>query len=200
MALLNVAMSIECTEVEGPGKRYALWVQGCLLRCVDCCNPEMLTITPRRIVDATVVADEILVARVRHEIEGVTFLGGEPMLQAKGLAVVARCCRDEGLSVMTFTGYTLEELRARSLPGSEELLTFTDILVDGPYLPERRETERNWVGSRNQRFHYLSRRHDASIEQDPRYKRGVEVRVGSDGGVTLNGWPARGSDEKKRFA
>ena len=36
---LSVAQIVRCTEAEGPGKRYALWFQGCPLRCPSCCNP-----------------------------------------------------------------------------------------------------------------------------------------------------------------
>src|SRR4051812_10819834 len=41
-ARLRLAQVIACTEAEGPGRRFAVWVQGCPLRCPGCCNPEML--------------------------------------------------------------------------------------------------------------------------------------------------------------
>src|SRR6059058_3547475 len=41
-AIVSVAHIVPCTEAEGPGKRFALWFQGCPLRCPGCCNPEML--------------------------------------------------------------------------------------------------------------------------------------------------------------
>ena len=109
MARLNIADWIECTEVEGPGKRFALWVQGCLLRCHDCCNPHMFDMSPRNIIEADQVLKWICIAKDKHDIEGVTFLGGEPMLQAKGLSVVACECKKIGLSVVVFTGYTLDK-------------------------------------------------------------------------------------------
>src|SRR5947208_855180 len=40
--VLSVAQVVPCTEAEGPGRRFALWFQGCPLRCPGCCNPEML--------------------------------------------------------------------------------------------------------------------------------------------------------------
>ena len=42
MPSLPVAQFVPRTEAEGPGRRFALWVQGCPLRCKGCCNPEML--------------------------------------------------------------------------------------------------------------------------------------------------------------
>jgi len=39
---LQVAQIVPCTEAEGPGRRFALWFQGCPLRCPGCCNPEFI--------------------------------------------------------------------------------------------------------------------------------------------------------------
>ena len=89
---------------------------------------------------------------------------------------------------MVFTGYTFEECRRDPLPGVAELLTATDVLVDGAYLRDRPERVRNWVGSTNQRFHYLSDAYDASIETDPQYRHVVELRE-ENGRVYLNGCP-----------
>jgi anaerobic ribonucleoside-triphosphate reductase activating protein len=93
---LNLASWIPCTEVEGPGKRAALWVQGCDKRCVGCCNPDYLKIVEREILKAEAMVDRLLEAQAEWGLEGVTFLGGEPFLQAQGLAVVAEgVSRDE---------------------------------------------------------------------------------------------------------
>lgn len=106
---------------------------------------------PRTLVEADDVAGWIEQARSRYGIEGVTFLGGEPVPQARGLARVAQLIRPLGLSVMLFTGYRLEELAHMGLPGVEELLGLTDLVVDGPFIASRPELVRNWVGSTHQR-------------------------------------------------
>lgn len=191
MTWLNVAAFTPCTESEGPGRRAALWVQGCAKRCPGCCNPGYLAIVERELVPAIDVLASIADAHARFGLEGVTFLGGEPMLQAQGLAVVAAGCHELGLSVMTFTGYTIAELDSLHLPGATALLAATDVLVDGPYLSDQPEQSRNWVGSLNQRFHYLSARYEPSIETDSRWARSFEVQVGVDGVVRLNGWPTK---------
>lgn len=51
-AWLNLGSWVDCTEVEGPGRRAALWVQGCLKRCPSCCNPGHLPLVARRRVPA----------------------------------------------------------------------------------------------------------------------------------------------------
>ena len=122
-----------------------------------------------------------------HRIEGITLLGGEPLAHAAGAAVLARAAHGLGLSVMVFTGYTLEE--ARRMPDAAELLAETDILVDGPYLRDRPETRRRWIGSANQRVHFLS---DRCRADDPRWllPNTLEIRLRGPE-LAVNGFPAR---------
>ncbi|MFM0349825.1 4Fe-4S single cluster domain-containing protein [Paraburkholderia sp. RL17-347-BIC-D] len=192
MSWLNIASRLPYTEAEGPGRRAALWVQGCDKRCHGCCNPGYLRIEQRELVQADEVISWLEAAHRDHDLEGITFLGGEPMLQAKGLALVAEGARRLDLSVMVFSGYTVEELEALRLPGSDALLSATDVLVDGPYESALPERHRRWSGSTNQRFHYLTNRYDVSIEgRDDTVERTVEWRIRADGTVFMNGWPER---------
>src|SRR5687767_14548277 len=129
--MLSIAQIVEDTEAEGPGRRFALWVQGCPMRCPGCCNPEMLRFEGGESVAPDLLADRIL--GVVPQVEGVSFLGGEPFAQATGLAEVARVVRRAGRSVMVYTGFTLGELRAKKDVGVDALLEETDLLVDGRY-------------------------------------------------------------------
>lgn len=189
---LNVAARIPCTSVEGPGSRYALWVQGCDIDCPGCCNQELLPFVRRKVMSSSEIVLEIERAREFHAIEGVTFLGGEPAYQAKGLAEIAASSQLQGLSVMIFTGFQLGKLRQRNLTGVEHLLSHTDVVVDGPFVAARRDTRRNWVGSENQRFHYLTQRYDSSIETSSNGRHAVEVRIGLDDRLEINGFPLIG--------
>lgn len=149
----------------------------------------MFALEPQTIVSSYEVLKWILKAKDLHMIEGVTFLGGEPMLQAKGLAEVAKSVKEAGLSVMVFTGYLIEELQDLGFVGVHELLANTDILVDGPFIESCLERVRNWAGSENQRFHFLTDRYSSGNEYDPRFPYGFEIRIGLDGKIGLNGWP-----------
>ncbi len=189
MYWLNIASRLPCTEAEGPGRRAALWVQGCNKRCRGCCNPSYLQLVERELVSASSVIEWLESAHHAHDLEGVTFLGGEPMLQAQGLAVVAQGAQSLGLSVMVFSGYTKNELNVMQLPGVDQLLRYTDVLVDGPYEASLPEISRRWAGSTNQQFHYLTARYDARIESNGEVERVLEVRLGTDGSVFINGWP-----------
>lgn len=188
---LRVAAFLKVTEAEGPGRRAALWVQGCSIRCPGCCNPHLFSAEGGQEREVSAVVAEI--AEVRSEIEGVTFLGGEPFEQAAPLSDLAREVRRLGLSVMTFTGYTLEELRARTDPAVDALLASTDLLVDGRYEAALPERARRWAGSTNQRFHFLTARYAPGVERISAEvpERTVEARISPGGHVLLTGWPER---------
>lgn len=190
-APLPIATFLPVTEAEGPGRRAALWVQGCSIRCPGCCNPHLFPAEGGREVTADALLNEL--RAVRTEIEGITFLGGEPFEQAAGLAELARGAHGLGLSVMIFTGYTLEELRSRASAEIDALLAETDLLVDGRYQAEHPERSRRWAGSTNQRFHFLTSRYAPGIELlSPAVpERTVEARIGPDGQLLLTGWPER---------
>jgi anaerobic ribonucleoside-triphosphate reductase activating protein len=198
---LRVGARVPVTRVEGPGARYALWVQGCSIRCPGCCNPHLFDAAGGTVVTIDVLLAEIRAAR--PAIEGVTFLGGEPFEQAAALARVAAGAQALGLSVMVFSGYALEELRARAESGVASLLQATDVLVDGRYEATRPERGRLWAGSENQRFHYLTDRYSREIELPPPGAplREVEVRIEADGRIAANGWPTwRGSVQGRAVA
>jgi anaerobic ribonucleoside-triphosphate reductase activating protein len=184
---LQVAQIVPCTEAEGPGRRFALWFQGCPLRCPGCCNPEFIPFAGGQAMTLAEVLRMLDEAR-GDGIEGITLLGGEPLAHAAASAALARATRDRGLTVMVFSGYTLEEVRAKGDPDVDAVLAHTDILVDGPYVRERPDTTRRWIGSTNQRIHFLSDRYRAD---DPcwRERNTLEIRV-RGGEVSVNGFPA----------
>ncbi len=184
---MRVAQLVPCTEAEGPGRRFAVWVQGCPLGCPGCCNPEL---QPReggeeRALDELAAA--LREAQDRHGLEGLTLTGGEPFAQAAEAAALAARARDAGLTVMVFSGYTRAELEASAEPAARELLGASDLLVDGRFLRERPEPRRRWIGSANQRLHILSARYD---EADPRFTAANQVEIRLRGGaLEVNGWP-----------
>lgn len=183
----RVAQIVPCTEAEGPGRRFALWFQGCPLRCPGCCNPEFLNFEGGESRTFVEVLAQLDAAR-GEAIEGITLLGGEPLAHAIAAASLAIAARQRGLTVMVFSGYMLEQ--ARSMGSDvETLLKNTDILVDGPYMRELPDTSRRWVGSTNQRIHFLTDRYRPD-DACWRERNTLEIRV-RDGEVSVNGFPAR---------
>ncbi len=189
---LRVAQWVEDTEAEGPGRRFALWVQGCSLRCPGCCNPEMFAADKGGALhDVDALVEKVLAV---PGIEGISILGGEPFEQTEGLAELATRLREAGRSVMIFSGYTLSELHAMKSPHVERLLGTTDLLVDGRYEKDKPDTSRRWVGSTNQQLHFLTPRYSAAAFRAPNT---VELRF-ENGALTINGWPAAADAVRRR--
>jgi anaerobic ribonucleoside-triphosphate reductase activating protein len=189
--MLQVAQIVPCTEAEGPGRRFALWFQGCPLRCPGCCNPEMLPFEGGHRSTVAAVLEQLDAVLAETRLEGITLLGGEPLAHAVPAAALARAAWQRGLSVMVFTGFTLAEIRAMPDAAVHELLACTDLLVDGPYLRDQPEPRRRWVGSANQQIHFLTKRYRSD---DPCWQRPntLEIRLrGRE--VTINGFPAAGA-------
>lgn len=183
---LNLAALALETEAEGPGRRIAFWVQGCMRRCIGCCNPEMQPLREACMVETGDLIRVLEQSHAMHDAEGVTFVGGEPLLQAEGLADIAGWARGNGLTVLVFTGFLYPNVLDEHLPGVERLLASTDLLVDGPFEQEHYDTQRAWVGSTNQKLHHLTDVYPKGIEyQTPRQ---MEVRISAKD-IIVNGWP-----------
>ena len=123
-------------------------------------------------------------AEKRKDLEGLTLLGGEPFDQAQEAAQLAKEAKKHGLSVLTFTGYRLEELRKKG-PAERKLLKRTDLLIDGPFEEEKKSFDRPLVGSSNQRFHFLTDRYKK--EDIMSWKNSFEIRIDQDGRIWING-------------
>ena len=188
---VSVASTRDRSLREGPGARYVIWVQGCSLKCKGCFNPHFWSQHGGTIRDVDSLVDDVVAARNKYpEIEGVTFLGGEPFEQAEPLAELSSKLRDHDFSIMVFSGYTLAELKdsqSSEYKSRLDLLASVDLLVDGRYQKENVDTDRPWVGSKNQEFHFLTGRYSAETLFNS-VRDGLEIKVLKSGEVQINGW------------
>ena len=144
---LRVSGIINESIVDGPGIRLVVFAQGCERRCPGCHNPETHAPDGGRETD---ISEIVTMIKANPLLRGVTFSGGEPFLQARAFACLARLSREAGLDVMVYSGYTIEEIL--EIGGEyRELLEETDILVDGPYIEGQRTLGALYKGSANQR-------------------------------------------------
>lgn len=189
-----VARVVPATSVEGPGLRTAIWVAGCTIRCPGCFNDHLF----EQAMGRPTRHDQIIQTALAHGVEGISLLGGEPFDQASRLVPLAVAAQRAGLGVVTFTGYTFGALISRVRrgdSGTEALLRGTDLLLDGPYMRDRPERHRPWIGSTNQGFRYLSTRYEWIAESLPETLDALEVRVLVSGEVQINGWAPSASLE-----
>lgn len=134
--------------VDGPGFRYAAFVQGCNHACPGCHNPQTHDFNGGYDVTVGEVFDDIV---QNPRIKGVTFSGGEPFEQVDALLELAKAIKANGLNLMCYSGYTYEELQDRHDMATDRLLEMLDILVDGRFVESLKNLELAYRGSENQR-------------------------------------------------
>ncbi|MFM7437851.1 MAG: 4Fe-4S single cluster domain-containing protein, partial [Snowella sp.] len=83
---LNIMGYVDESEVNGPGVRAVVWVQGCLRECPSCFNPASWSFDENQLISVEELAQKIL---SNSKNQGVTFSGGEPFWQAESLAQLA---------------------------------------------------------------------------------------------------------------
>lgn len=179
---MRLAATVPCTTAEGPFSRYAVWVQGCSVRCPGCCNPQMFDANRGRAVDVATLAQDIT---SKADIEGLTVLGGEPSDQLAAVTELAQRVAEQGLGVIVFSGRRRDELEA--LTGFPRLWQTLDTLVDGRFEASRQDTTRRFVGSTNQTLHHRTPRY-----ADPGLWRGaarLEVVIDEHGRLEMHGAP-----------
>jgi len=176
---LRLAHIVTKTHSEGPGLRTAIWTQGCTIRCPGCCNPELFGTRGGRDVSI----DEVVASC--GEVEGLTVVGGEPFEQPEGLAALVDAL-PRHVSRLVFSGYRLEDLRSRGCRYTDAVLAGLDVLVDGPYDASKPDDSRRFVGSTNQRIHFLTDRYGPDDFRGPAT---MELRY-KDGKLVVVGWPA----------
>jgi anaerobic ribonucleoside-triphosphate reductase activating protein len=163
------------TQALGPGLRSVAWVQGCPFHCPGCIAPDWIPRQPACEVRPADLAAELL---AHPGVTGFTFSGGEPMVQAAGLAEVIRIARyQRDLTLICFTGFRLAELRDRPPgPGVAGLLAETDVLIDGRYVAARNDG-RGMRGSSNQDVHMLTGRLAGATAELTGGARRAEIRL-----------------------
>ena len=179
---ISLAAMVSRTRSEGPGERFALWVQGCSIRCPGCCNPEMQPFSGGH----SYTMGELLQKIVDAEVEGVSILGGEPFDQAQSLGVLARELQKRDIGIVVFSGYEMDEIEARE--EFQLLFQHTDLLKTGPYIQSRRSRKIRWMGSENQRFHFLTDRYRNHPDIRQNYTQSITLDL-SEGEINASGWP-----------
>ncbi len=150
---MNIRISGTANDsiVDGPGIRYTVFTQGCPHGCKGCHNPQTHDFNGGKVIDSSILIDEI---KDNPLLDGVTFSGGEPFCQARVLSQMGRQIKQEGLNIVTYTGYLFEYLvkNANDQNGYMDLLKYTDILIDGRFEIEQRSIDALFKGSTNQRL------------------------------------------------
>lgn len=181
---LSIGTWLISEEVNGPGRRLVLWLQGCHFACPECFNPEFHDASKGIRLSCADIVELITAA---PDIEGVTLSGGEPLLQVQSLLPLLRWIKAEGFTLVCYSGYRLEELNSGVVSLAEEFLTLCDVLIDGRF-DVQEKTPLLWRGSKNQNVHFLTDRYsDFKEAADKTGTKQVELIQGN-GTLTTTGF------------
>ena len=155
---MNYGKINTCDIANGPGVRVSLFVSGCRNHCKGCFNPETWNFGyGQPFTDETM--NYILEALDRKYIDGFTILGGDPFEPENQNIVVCilRKVREvyPYINIWVYTGYLYDVDLVKGgkvwTEFTNEILSYIDTLVDGPFIEEEKDITLQFRGSRNQR-------------------------------------------------
>lgn len=134
--------------LNGDGLRTVLWVAGCSHGCKNCHNPITWDICGGIPFDEA-AKNELFEALEPDYVSGITFSGGDPLhmqnREEVGQLMEEVRTRFPHKTIWVYTGYLWDDVK--DLP----YVKLADVLVDGPFIEEQKDTTLHWKGSANQR-------------------------------------------------
>ena len=134
----------------GPGIRTSIFVTGCSLNCKNCFN-ELYQDPNYGEVWTNYTTDLVIDYLNKDEISGLTILGGEPFESAKDLVRIVENIKEKNQKpIWIYSGYTFDSLIKDE--DSYKLLSLVNVLVDGPFIEDKKNLKLKFRGSENQRI------------------------------------------------
>lgn len=156
---MNYATIKNCDIANGPGVRVSLFVSGCTHRCKGCFNEVAWDFDYGEPFTQDTI-DKILKMLAPEHIQGITLLGGEPF-EPQNQPMLLELLRQikqkyPEKSIWAFSGYLFEKdiLSGKLGPQeiTQEFVGYLDVLVDGPFIQEKKDLSLRFRGSSNQRI------------------------------------------------
>lgn len=152
---MNYATIKNCDIANGPGVRVSLFVSGCTHRCPGCFNQVAWDFDYGEPFTEETVQSILNMLRPNY-IRGLTLLGGEPFEPQNQPAIVELLRRIKTelptKSIWAFSGYLYDDIVSGKLGNTKEYLSYLDVLVDGPFILEKKNLSLRFRGSENQRL------------------------------------------------
>ena len=156
---MNYAEIKNCDIANGPGVRVSLFVSGCTHHCKGCFNEVAWDFGYGKPFTQETI-NEILTMLKPSYIRGLTLLGGEPFEPQNQKGIVELLRKIKGAmpdkSIWAFSGYLFDRDILSGRLGdwkvTQEYLSYLDVLVDGPFVEEKKNLSLRFRGSENQRL------------------------------------------------
>lgn len=136
---------IRGTTVDGPGFRTSIYLAGCNHHCQGCHNPQTWDFNNGTETELSEILDI-----VEEEDFNVTLTGGDPLYNPETTRILIHEIKRNRRNVWVYTGYTWEEITASPLLLSA--IQEADVVVDGKFQEEMKNTDLPFRGSENQRI------------------------------------------------
>lgn len=169
--MLNISSIEKNNYVNGNGCRYVIWLQGCNFKCKNCWNKYTWRTEIKILKSVEDIFNDILLTTT---IDGITFTGGEPLLQADELYKLAILIRNEtNLGIQIFTGY--EQFEKRS-DVQNKLLQLADTIVYGRFDDSKINNNQNVVNQNKNFWEYNNT--------------DIEIDIKDDASLIITGYPS----------
>lgn len=150
--------------VNGSGLRTVIWLSGCSHNCPGCFNTETHDPTSGILFDEK-AKEELMADLATAWCAGITLTGGDPLFVNNRKEVITLCKeikeKFRTKTIWLYTGYWWDEILTE--PSMVEILSYVDVICDGPFIESQKNSKLKWVGSSNQhvigvvdRIHQLS--------------------------------------------
>lgn len=144
--------------VAGDGLCVSFYAQGCPHRCKGCHNPETWDFKDGKEFKPEIINDIIYGLNAQGIERSFCILGGEPLctenLFLTALLIKSVKEKKPNTKIYLWTGYLYEDLIKIPSPHMKTILENIDVLIDGPFIQERRDITLALRGSSNQRILY----------------------------------------------
>ena len=155
---MNYATIKNCDIANGPGVRISLFVSGCTHHCKGCFNEVAWDFDYGEPFTQQTIRTILDMMKPGY-IKGLTLLGGEPF-EPENQGPIVELLRQvkkayPQKSIWAFSGYLYEKITSHTLGDwavTQEFLSYLDVLVDGPFVEEKKNLALRFRGSENQRL------------------------------------------------
>ena len=156
--ILNYIETYKTDTTNGVGIRVVLWTAGCSHHCKECHNPQTWNPEAGQLFDET-AEKELFQALSKPFIRGITFSGGDPLYSgniSEVLRLIKKIRKElPNKDIWLYTGFVYEDIFNSNEPDMlirQEIVNSIDILIDGPFIIDKKDLRLDWRGSSNQRI------------------------------------------------
>ena len=146
---MNYAKIKPVDVANGEGVRVSLFVSGCSHRCKGCFNAELWNYDSGELFTSETMAD-IIDLCANSYITGLSLLGGEPLdpKNYEQATIIAHVFKKffPHKTIWCYTGYDWEQVNHM------HIMKYIDVLVDGRFVEELKDSRLKFRGSSNQRI------------------------------------------------